>query len=195
MYIRLRLVHTDFILTRATNSPPPPAIPEGYALWEVNGITDEKFPMLEAFYDAQQFPKQHCRLMVERGGQAVLILQDNSPVASAWLMRKPFYVTEIRRTFDAGADADYYLGDCVDPIHRGRGLQRALIRARLNLSNAAGRSHAIAMTRNTIPVSLGNYLAEGFETAAEFRIQRIFGWEWDRIRRLHPTLPTGKVLR
>ena len=103
--------------------------------------------------------------MLGQGGQAVCIMSDNKPVAAGWLIRGPFYVDEIRRSFDAGPDADYYLGCFVAEAARGHGLQRALIRARLKLSQDAGSLRCIGIA--IVMRFVDHYEGEFLEIALE----------------------------
>lgn len=185
---------TDLILTRDTTQPPAPLdLPPNLTLHRVIQSTDEGVPLLDQLYTADGFPKNWPMTMLERGAHGVVLTAEGVPAASAWLIRKPFYVQEIRRTFDAGPEADYYFGDFVAPSFRGKHLQRLLIRARSLMSHDDGRLWAIAMTRATIPASRGNYLAEGFFLAAEIRTRRFHRLQLERRQQIDPRLPCGRL--
>jgi hypothetical protein len=187
-------VTTDLILTRDTTQRPAPLdLPPRFALHQVTQPTDGGVALLDQLYTADGFPKNWPMTMLERGAHGVVLSADGVPAASAWLIRKPFYVKEIRRTFDAGLDADYYFGDFVAPSFRGEHLQRLLIRARSIMSHEAGRHWAIAMTRATIPASRANYIAEGFSLAAEIRTCRFFRLQLEHRRQIDPRLPCGRL--
>ena len=185
---------TNLILTRpATPSPPSVDLPPSFTLHPVTHPSDPAFLFLDRLYASDGFPAGWARQMLERGAQAVVIVQGDAPAASALLIRQPFYVQEIRRTFDPGPDADYYFGDFVAPGFRGRHLQRSLIRARLLMTHQAGRPWALAMTRATPPASLDNYVAEGFAPSAELRSRTFSRWQLDRFRFINRQLPHGKL--
>jgi GNAT superfamily N-acetyltransferase len=192
---RICNVTIDLILTRAVEPLAALELPPGFSPHRIASATDDAVGRLSAFYTAQQFPPDWTHRMLAQGGRAVLICSGDAPCASAWIMRSPFYVSEVRGTFDAGPDADYYLGDFVTPAFRGQGLQRALIRARLQISGESNRPWAIALTRDNIPASPANYLAEGFQLAAEVQTRKIWRWEFHRLRRKRADLPCGTINR
>lgn len=185
---------TDLILTRDATSPPPPlGIPSDLVLHQVTNIGEAGFAFLDQIYSMDGFPPGWAAQMLGRGSVAVVIVSGQTPAASALLVRKPFYVREILRTFDAGAEGDYYFGDYVAPAFRGRQIQRMLIRARLHISQQAGRRWAHALTRTTIPASAENYLAEGFCTAAKLHARRWAGWRWEHHEVVDPRLSAGSL--
>ena len=185
---------TDLIVTRDASLPPPPLVmPSDFTPHAIERTSDDGFALLNQLYQSQGFPEKWAARMLEHGAVAVVIAAAQAAVASGFLSRQPFYVQEIRRTFDAGPRADYYLGDYVVPAFRGRQLQRHLIRMRLDMTRKSGRQWAIAMTRATIPASLANYEAEGFAVAATLCKRSIWGWELERRRTCKPTLPTGRL--
>ena len=184
----------DLILSRDVSQPIETGIlPAGMAIHRVNSTGDEGFPLLESLYSSDGFPPDWARQMLDRGSQAVVVVNEDMPVASALLIRKPYYVQEVRRTFDAGPDADYYFGDFVLPAFRGRGLQRLLIRARLELTHRAARRWAMAMTRSGIPASRENYFAEGFGVASEVRTCKLARLQLEHHRRINPNLACGTL--
>ena len=187
---------TNLILARDASVPPPIlAIPTECTLHRVTDVSDEGFPLLDQVYADDGFPKDWATNMLARGAIAVVILVDRVPAGSALIIRKPCYVQEIRRTFDAGPEGDYYFGDFVLPAFRGRQIQRMLIRARLHISHQAGRRWAMAGTRASIPASLANYSLEGFCIASKLHARQFAGWQWEHHEVIDPTLPSGRLSR
>jgi GNAT superfamily N-acetyltransferase len=151
--------------------------------------TDPGASELEAFCTSHRFPPQWVAKMLGLGAQAWLLIQDGQPIATGWLVREPFFIEEIGRTFDPRPDGDYYFGDFVAPAFRGNRLQRALICQRLAASRAAGRRWATALARDNNPASLRNYEREAFVPAAELITRSGCGLRLDRLRRLDFALP------
>ena len=159
-------VQANFFLTREI-APPPAAttLAAHFTVRHVSNPGDDARDSLDRFYTAQGFPPGWSHTQLANGAQAVMIDSDESPVAAGWLIRKPFYIEEIRRTFEPAPKVDYYFGDFVAPAFRGQSLQQALIRERLHRSHQTKQQWATAMTSNHIPASLENYRAEGFTVA------------------------------
>lgn len=166
-------------------------LPQGFACAPIRQTADEAFGRLNDFCQANHFPADWPRHMLERGSVAWALTNANEVIGAGWATRGPFYVEEIRRTFDAGPDADYFFGDFIAPSFRKRGLHRHLIRARLLGSRDAQRHWAMAMTRSDNAASVAGYLSEGFAVASELRTRRRAGWELDTIHHGADALPAG----
>jgi GNAT superfamily N-acetyltransferase len=185
----------NLILTRDLSQPDAsqPTGPPPTELLPILETTDVLFPALNQFCASNGFPADWPARMLGNGAQALLTFDSAAPVATAWFIRKPFYLEEVRRTFDAGPDADYYFGDFVAPNARGRRLQRALIERRLHLSREAGRRWAIALTRDDNAASLNSYTSSGFVRAAELRSHHLWRFQLDRFVRYSPAFAAGSV--
>jgi hypothetical protein len=157
----------------------------GFQVQPVIQRTDPAFPPLDRLYSQAHFPTDWAATMLAAGDQATIVLDaaTGHALAAAWIARRPFYVQEIRRTFDPGPNADYYFGDFVSPAARGRGLQRLLIAHRLSLSR--GRT-ALAMTCPANDPSQANYQSFGFTTIATLTSRFLAGL---RIDRCSPAFP------
>lgn len=175
-------VQTNFFLTREITHPPEvTTLAARFTVRHVCDPTDNGRKPLDHFYTAQGFPPGWSQTQLADGAQAVMIDSDGASVAAGWLIRKPFYIEEIRRTFEPAPKVDYYFGDFVAPAFRGQGFQRALIRKRLHLTSQTGQQWATAITSDHIPTSPKNFLEEGF-TIAYSGSKRIWhGLELSRI--------------
>jgi hypothetical protein len=145
----------------------------------VTQATDEAFAAMDRLYGAHGFAANWAIGLLEAGDRAVVVLDadNHSAQAAAWITRRPFFVQEVRRTFDPGPDGDYYFGDLVLPSARGRGLQRLLIAQRLKLSR--GRT-ALAMTCPQNDPSQTNYRSLGFAPIATLTSHFLAGLQIDR---------------
>ena len=187
-------MQTDLILTREIHQLPEPAARgEHFTARQIHDSSDAASHTLDRFYTAEGFPDQWTAQLLKNGAQAVMICHDELPVAAGWLIRKPFYIEEIRRTFDPGPTSDYYFGDFVAPAFRGKRLQRALIRERLRLTHQAGYRWATAITRSTLPASLSSYSSEGFSVAVALCKRVCLGMEWTRVCRVDRTRYCGQL--
>jgi GNAT superfamily N-acetyltransferase len=190
------IVTTDLILVRAVTAPiEPPSLPPDCSIIHITNPAHRDFTALDHFCLHHGFPPGWPAQMIANSASVVMIAQENVPLAAGWLTRKPFYISEIRQTFFAGDDADYYFGDWVDPNSRGQGLQRALIAARLQQSQIAHRTWALTLTRTDIPASLTNYRTCGFQVSARWRALKILKWEFGHKHRVDLTLPSGSLTR
>ncbi len=175
-------VQTNFFLTRVIAPPPAAAtLAAHFTVRHVSNPGDGARDSLDRFYTAQGFPPGWSHTQLANGAQAVMIDSDESPVAAGWLIRKPFYIEEIRRTFEPAPQVDYYFGDFVASAYQGQGLQQTLIRERLHLSHQTERQWATAMTSDHIPASLKNYRAEGFTVALTGSQRILAGIELSRL--------------
>jgi hypothetical protein len=189
-------VTTDLILARdATSIADLPPLPTACSIIHITDINDENFSALEQFCENQHFPAGWARQMIMQSAEATLLRVNAVPAAAGWLTRKPFYVSEIQRTFSASDNGDYYFGDWVAPPFRGQHLQRALIAARLHRSSLAHRHWALTMTRAAIPISLANYRTCGFEISAQWQSTKILTWHRARQQIIRPQLPAGTISR
>ena len=187
-------VTTEFILARdATSIADLPPLATVCSITHITDISDDNFPALDQFCENQHFPAGWARQMISQSAEATLLHINHVPAAAGWLTRKPFYVSEIHRTFHAGEDGDYYFGDWVAPPFRGQGMQRALIAARLHRSSQAHRHWALTMTRASIPASLINYRTCGFEISAEWRSTKILKWHRTHQQIIRPQFPAGTI--
>ena len=172
----------DFILTREIEQlPEPAALAVAFDVRHLHDPNDRYCDVLDRFYTAQGFPAKWSERLLASGAQGVMICCGASAIAAGWLTRKPFYVEEIRRTFDPGSAMDYYFGDFVAPEFRGKGLQRALIRERLRLTHQSGRKGSTAMTNPALPASYNNYCTEGFSVTLTLCKRVCLGMEWTRV--------------
>src|SRR3982751_346890 len=123
----------NLILTRDLSRPlEPRAIPPGITLSEVRDVSSPSFSLIDDLCATHRFPAGWTAEMLAHGAHAwVLTAPNGSAVAAAWLIRSPFFIEEIQRTFDPGPEGDYYFGDFVAPDFRGQHLQRLLINIRL----------------------------------------------------------------
>jgi hypothetical protein len=163
------------------------------AVRHVTRATDEAFAAMDRLYGAHGFPANWAAGLLQAGDRAVVVLdpESDSAPAAAWITRRPFYVREIRRTFDPGPDGDYYFGDFVSPAARGRGLQRLVIAQRLELSR--GRT-ALAMTCPENDPSQSNYQSLGFTPIATLISRFIAGTQIDRCCPAFPKYLSGEGL-
>ena len=165
---------------------------DDFACVPVHHSRGDEFIAVEAFCAANGFPTDWPRRMLERGALGwIMITSGGEVAATAWITRSPFYVEEIRRTFDPGPDGDYYFGDFTAPSFRGRRLHRHLIQQRLEASRGAGRRWATAMTLSTNGASLSGYEALGFAVGSELRTRRRAGWQLDSIHSISAEQPAS----
>jgi len=184
----------DFILTREITQLPEMAAPAGpFDVRHLRDPDDFHCNALDRFYTAQGFPAKWSERLLTTGAQAVMIYHADSPIAAGWLIRKPFYIEEIRRTLDPGSETDYYFGDFVAPDFRGKGLQRALIRERLRLTQQAGQKYSTAMTSPALPASFNNYSTAGFSITFTLCKRVCLGMEWTRVCCTNPSLARGRL--
>jgi hypothetical protein len=188
-------VRRNLIFTRDLTTPLPGiAWPEGLTIQTLAAPGDGAFAALDRMYVANGFREGWATGLLKGTARVVVALDfSGEAVAAGWLLREPFYVAEIRRTFDPGPNGDYYFGDFVTPSWRGRGLQRASILHRLHLSAADGRRWAIAMTREDNAPSCNNYKAGGFAVAADLTTRLLRNFSLDQLRRLDTSRPYGHL--
>jgi GNAT superfamily N-acetyltransferase len=194
------VAYTDLILTRDLKSPAPLAEwPAGLRCLAVGSTADTGYAQLDAFCATNHFPPNWVAEMLNGGRSAwVVVAQDNATnqevvAAGGWMVRGPFYVEEMDRTFDSGPDGVYLFGDFVGEAWRGRGLQRQLVRERLQSAASSGARWAYSMTRDNNPASMKSYAHEGFITSAEIHVQLKGPLRLDRFRRRVKNLPAGSL--
>jgi hypothetical protein len=186
----------NLIFTRNLSTPvPPPQWPHWATVHLISSPKDPAFAALNGLYVQHHFRPDWATGLLKGTARAIAVtgMAGGSAVAAAWLVREPFYVSEMGRTFDPGPDGDYYFGDFVNPHHRGEGLHRWLILHRLALSAADGRRWAFAMSRDTNRGSCKNYPATGFKLAAELTTRRSRIISLDQLKHLDISVPFGQL--
>jgi GNAT superfamily N-acetyltransferase len=188
----------NVILARDVQAPlaTTPLPPELRGNW-LSDANSPQFAELERLLAAHQFPTHWANEMLGAADEAIVLSDAASgeAVAAGWIARRPFYVEEIRRTFDAGLGGDYYYGDLVTREWRGRGLQKRLIEWRLERSRAAGRRWAMALTQRANAASLQSYQTCSFAVATELRSAFFAGWRCDQTIRVDERLAAGSLSR
>jgi hypothetical protein len=185
----------NLILTRDVSGPLElRAIPAGITLSKMRDTSSPSFAPIDELCTTHRFPAGWTAEMLAHGAQAwVLTAANGCAVAAAWLIRSPFFIDEIKRTFDAGPEGDYYFGDFVAPDFRGQHLQRLLINVRLTDSQQSRRRWAIALARAENAPSVANYTAEGFLRGGIHVSRRMGPWRLDRECRLDHSVSVGTL--
>ena len=186
----------NLIFTRDLSTPVPPAQwPEWATVHLVSNPSEPAFAALNALYLNHHFSPGWAAGLLKGTARAIAVTGTNggSAVAAGWLVREPFYVSELGRNFDPGPDGDYYFGDFVDPSHRGKGLHRWLILHRLRLSIADGRRWAYAMSRDSNRGSCKNYPGTGFRLSAELTARQSRFFSLDQFKQIDSSVPFGRL--
>lgn len=133
---------------------------------------------LELFAVAQGFPSGWAADMLAEGAMGLLAVDAGSRavLAMGWSTSHPFYVEEIGRTIDPGAQGVYLFGDFVAPAARGRRIQRLLVSERLRRATGAASACTIVHPDN-VP-SLHSYQNEGFVAGARYTRTFWLGRNW-----------------
>ncbi len=185
----------NLIFTRDLSTPlPAPAWPEGMTVHTLTHPSDDGFALMDRMYVSNGFrPGWAADLLKGTVRAIVAIAPSGEAAAAAWLLREPFYVSEIERTFDPGPEGDYYFGDFVAPEFRGRGVQSAAILHRLAVSTAEGRRWAMAMTSESNAASCKNYQACGFAVAGSLSTRWRGKIAIDIFRHIDASRPFGSI--
>jgi GNAT superfamily N-acetyltransferase len=114
------------------------------------------------------------------GGAEALIVRDASGdvIAMAWHTNRPFFVAEIDFTF-VPRNGVYLFGDYVTPAHRGKKLQRLLVRQRLAAAARNGAAIAYTIIHAGNAPSLASYRALGFVPTTRLTRTRWLGRDRD----------------
>jgi ribosomal protein S18 acetylase RimI-like enzyme len=174
--------------------PPAPCDlthPADAAIALITSPDDPAIQPLDHFCTSNGFPPGWPAGMLGSRAQALTAAHPDTDaiMAMAWLTTAPFYVEEIDHTLDPAGGA-YFFGDFVAPAHRGRGLQRALLRHRLALSPGAT---AYTIIRNDNIPSIANYQSVGFTPTTRLSSRRWLGatrWTCSTIPGVDARLPT-----
>jgi GNAT superfamily N-acetyltransferase len=109
----------------------------------------------------------------------------------AWSTTHPFHVEEIGATFDPRGGV-YLFGDFVDPAHRGKKLQRALVSHRLAAARDQGLPFAYTLIHPSNAASLRSYAHEHFVPAARFTRYHWLRKKWCHCAQL--AAPSGTLV-
>jgi GNAT superfamily N-acetyltransferase len=150
---------------------------------EVPGVTIESpsdANALDEFCIKAGFPVGWTAEMVQAGAHAIIARDAADIIAMAWHTARPFFVAEIDFTF-VPHNGEYLFGDYVAPAHRGRKLQRLLVRHRLAAAARNGAAIAYTIIHADNAASLASYRALGFVPTTRLTRTRWLGRDRDHV--------------
>ncbi len=196
-------LHSHHVIVRPIEPIEPDRLPLGFRLVVVRRGQEQYLPELIAFSgsNGQGMDADWCRHEIAGGCVMVLALVDpptsNHPetvAGAAWTANETHSIDPIHHDHDPGKKGCHLLNCFVSPDFRGQRLQRYLLRERVRIALADGKTIAYSFPLTTNTASVRNQFAEGLIKLMRIDVIKIAGLKLINFRRLSHQFPLGKYI-